>query len=351
LQEIFMSPEQDSQDDVVSPALRELYNQNHLVPLWESKTAATFGQPQEVAHHWKWDTMQPIVLETGKIKAAHVLDRRVLLKTKAERHHPFDEAACGTLFCDFQLVLPGERARPHRHPMNALRFVVQSAGGVKSIVNGKDCVMEPGDMILTPGWCWHEHVNDGPEPVIWFDVLDVGLHYYLGTTDFQPGPARDIPQQLDDDVFAAAGIVPKLEGGEYHARPHSPIFRYPWAETQRALQAAPAHADGSRGVRFVNPLNGGPCIDLLDCHVVELERGKPTRKYMSSASTVCLVIEGQGTSQIGDKRIEWGPRDVFTMPARLWASHTATSGKARIFQVSNREVFRRLGLFSENHGD
>jgi len=338
-------------DDPVSPALRQKYVENHLVPLWESKTAATFTRPQETAQHWKWSTMHPIVMETGKIKAAHVLDRRVLLKTKADRRHVYDEAATGTLFCDFQLVLPGERAHPHRHPMNALRFVVQCSGGVKSIVDGKDCVMTPGDLILTPGWCWHEHVNDGPDPVIWFDVLDVGLHYYLGTTDFQPGPARNVPAQLADDAFAAAALVPCLDSIEYQQRPYSPKFRYPWADTLRALEAAPDGADGSRGVRFVNPLTGGPCMDLLDSRVLQLRAGQPTRRYQSSASTICFVIDGHGVSDIGDRRFEWGPRDVFTMPGRQWASHTAGEEGARLFQVSNREVYRRLGLLSEQYAD
>lgn len=346
-----MSRNPSTTDDPVSPALRQKYIDNHLVPLWESKTAATFGQALETAQHWKWATMQDIVTETGKIKAAHVLDRRVLLKTKADRHHVYDEAATGTLFCDFQLVLPGERAHPHRHPMNALRFVVQCSGGVKSIVDGKDCEMTPGDLILTPGWCWHEHVNDGPDPVIWLDVLDVGMHYYLGTTDFQPGPAKDLPAQLPEGTFATAGIVPSLDGADYQQRPYSPKFRYPWLDTLRALEAAPVRADGSRAVKFINPLTGGPCMDLMDSQVLQLSPDQPTRKHLSSASTVCYVIEGQGVSEIGDQRFEWAARDVFTIPARQWSRHSAGNEGAKIFQVSNREVFRRLGLLRESSAD
>lgn len=338
-------------EDVVPPALRQAYRENHLVPLWESKTAATFGKQQEQSEIWRWSAMLPIVMETAKIKAAHVLDRRVLLKTKPSRHHEYDEAVTGQLFADFQLVQPGEHAHPHRHPMNALRFVVQASAGAKSVVDGKDCSMEPGDLILTPGWCWHEHINTGKDPVIWLDVLDVGLHYVLSHTGFQPGPVRDLAPQMADSAFTTAGIVPRMDGADHANRSYSPIFRYPWADAVRALEASPVAPDGSRHVRYSNPLNGGPSMALMDSTLMQLESGKPTRKYKSNASTVCFVKEGKGESRIGDKIIEWSQHDLFTIPSNLFASHQSKGGKARIFQVSNREVYRRLGLFNEAYGE
>ena len=338
-------------EDVVPPELRQSYKDNSIVPLWESVPATSFGKQIEEAQIWRWSTMLPIIQETAKMRATHVLDRRVLLMTNPKRLHVWDEAGTGPLMFDFQCVMPGERAGAHRHPMNALRFVVQCTGGVKSIVDGKDCVMEPGDLILTPGWCWHEHVNEGKDPVIWLDVLDVMLHHFLGTTGFQPGPARDVRPQLADSAFTAAGIVPKLDGSDHASRSYSPIFRYPWVDAVRALVASPAAPDGSREVRYSNPLTGGPSMDLIDSTLLQLESGKSTRKYKSSAAAMCFVVEGHGVSQIGEKTIEWSPHDVFTMPANLWASHQAKGGTARIFQVSTREIYRRLGLFTEAFGE
>lgn len=333
--------------DVVPEDLRAAYERHHLVPLWESRTAELFGKQQEEAQVWDWSTMLPIVLQTGDIKAEHVLDRRVLLKTKPHRAHVFDEAITGQLFCSFQMVLPGERARPHRHPMNALRFVVRAGEGARTVVNGSDCPMRRGDMILTPGWCWHEHINEGTEPVIWMDVLDVGLHFALGTTAFQPGPLRDVPTVVPAGTFSASGIVPVLDDPDHHRRAYSPIFRYTWEEATRGLSSAPVATDGSRQIRYANPLHGGPAMDLMDSTLMQLEVGKPTRGYKSSASVICYVAEGQGSSVIGGKTIHWKTNDVFTVPAHLFASHRALDGRARIFQVSNRDVYRRLGLFSE----
>jgi gentisate 1,2-dioxygenase len=44
--------------------------------------------------------------------------------------------------------------------MNALRFVIEGEGA-STIVDGKDCLMEEGDLVITPGWTWHEHVHRG----------------------------------------------------------------------------------------------------------------------------------------------------------------------------------------------
>ena len=39
--------------------------------------------------------------------------------------------------------------------------------------------MEPGDLITTPSWTWHDHVNSGDTPIIWLDGADGPmLHYY-----------------------------------------------------------------------------------------------------------------------------------------------------------------------------
>lgn len=337
-------------EDVVPSELRRAYEKNHIVPLWESTTAEKFKTPLEKAHIWRWSDMQPVVQATGKLRAQHVLDRRVLLMTKPDRHHRFDEAASGQLYCSFQMVLPGERAQAHRHPMNALRFVVQAGPGAKSIVDGKECAMQAGDLVLTPGWCWHEHVNDGDTPMIWLDVLDVGLHYVLGTTDFQPGPARDVVAHPPDSAFVQAGVTPLLRETSQR-RPHSPKFRYPWADTLAGLAATPPASDGSRAVRYVNPQDGGPCMDLLDCALLEIDASRPTSRHRSSAFGLCFVKEGRGTSRIGEKIIHWGPNDVISLPARQWTSHQAEGGPARLFQVSNRDVYRRLGLLSEEWED
>ena len=52
---------------------------------------------------------------------------------------------------------------------------------------------------------------------------------------------------------------------------------------------------------------------------------------------------------LNDQKIEWGPRDTFSMPHGNWISHRSNGGKARFLVVSDREVYRRLDLLSEEY--
>ena len=130
--------------------------------------------------------------EAAKITDPAAVERRVLQLVDPEATGP----AAGTttnLSANLQILLPGEAARPHRHTMNALRFVMEGKGAY-TIVDGKSCLMEEGDLVITPGWTWHEHVHKGTGPIVWMDALDAPLHRYLGTDVFEPGPTHDVPE-------------------------------------------------------------------------------------------------------------------------------------------------------------
>ena len=125
--------------------------------------------------------------------------------------------------------------------------LVMEGDGADTVVDGKACPMEPGDMIITPGWTWHEHLHHGTKRMVWLDGLDVPLHVHLGNIRFEPGPKHDVPPQLPDAAFLAAGLVPQNVG---HTRSFSPLFRYPWTTAKAALPATPQAKDGSRLLRL-----------------------------------------------------------------------------------------------------
>ena len=50
----------------------------------------------------------------------------------------------------------------------------------------------------------------------------------------------------------------------------------------------------------------------------------PTRRYRGTSNAVCVVAQGQGSSQIGNTTIASKQRDVFTAPHWNWISHTAS---------------------------
>ena len=117
-----------------------------------------------------------------------------------------------------------------------------------------------------------------------------------------------------------------------------------------ALAAAPTGRDGSRRVRYVNPLTGGPSMALLDAWVLELDGDGQTRPFRTSSSAVCLAAEGHGITRVGDEIVSWDPKDLFTLPPGNWISHRSGSARSRLLIVSDREILRRLDLLSEEWG-
>jgi len=328
-------------------AVRTAWRLAHLVPLWESPTAHKPPPGPALSYRWSWNEVRPLLNDACDLTSPAAVERRVLQLVNPSARSPADEATVKNLSAAIQILLPGESARPHRHSMNALRFILEGSGAV-TIVNGKSCPMEVGDLILTPAWCWHEHHHHGDKPTIWLDALDVPLHLYLGTGEFQPGPVTEMPETAADSAFAVANILPETGLG---ATSHSPVFRYPYADAAAAVTSAPLGRDGARRVRYVNPLTGGASMGLMDSHLVQLEPGQPTLPYRTNGNAVCSVVEGSGESRIGDLTVSWRPRDIFTLPQGNWISHRSDLGTTRLFVTSDREVLARLGLLKEEYGN
>ena len=288
---------------------------------------------------------RPAVAEAAKITNPAAVERRVLQLVDPEA----TSAAAGTttnISANLQVLLPGELARPHRHTMNALRFVMEGKGAY-TVVDGKSCLMEEGDLVITPGWTWHEHVHKGSGPIVWMDALDAPLHRYLGTDAFEAGPPHDLVPLVDDSAFATPNIVPDMDADE---RPFSPVFRYPWAQAASAVAIAPPGKDGARRVRYVNPLNGGPAMQLMDCYLTQIDRSE-TVPFRTTANSVCCVVEGTGVTRVGDDTLKWGPKDIFSLPHGNWITHRADGDKATLFVVSDRDTLRRLDLLKEQYGN
>ena len=322
--------------------IRKAWQAAKLHPLWESVVAHKLRDGGPAPNHWQWKRIRPLIDDAMKVASPAAVERRVLTLTDQDA----DGGTTTNLVTALQILLPGEKARPHRHTMNALRFVIEG-NGASTIVDGKDCPMEEGDLVITPGWTWHEHVHRGSAPIIWLDALDAPLHRYLGTDAFEPGPVHDLPNMPDDAAFAFPNIVPEL--GDKLPQ-FSPVFRYPWAAAREAVRAAPKWKDGSRRVRYINPITGGSTMPLMDCYLTQIDRGTETIRFRTTSNAVCLVCEGHGTSRVGEELVSWDAHDVFSLPHGNWITHKANE-TATLFVVTDRDALRRLGLLMEQCGN
>lgn len=326
-------------------AMRSRWREGLLAPLWEGTAHRPSPKPQE-GHHWRWQDVSRFAHEAAGLTSPEVVERRVLRLVNPDAKSDSDESTVGNLAAAIQILLPGETARPHRHSINALRFVLEGEGAT-TIVNGKQVPMHAGDMVLTPGHCWHEHFHTGAGPVIWLDALDAPLHNAIGTVTFQGGPVVDSHPTLPDAAFQSPNVLP-VELGERQS--YSPVFSYPYQDVLRALDHAPVGDSGMRSVRYVNPLTGGATMPSIDCGMTALEPGKPTREYRSNASTVCLFVDGEGESWVGDSHFRWSRYDIVTIPPNNWVRHKAHA-PSHMFQITDREMLVRLGLLQESYRD
>lgn len=295
-----------------------------LRSLWDRYEPLVSREPRalEAPLHWRWQTLAPLV-ERAVIEAGtEDAERRVLLLT----HSAFPGTVHTTrnLSAGIQILQPGERARPHRHTLGALRFVMEGEGAA-TFVDGERCAMQPGDLILTPAWAWHEHVNEGGKRVVWFDGLDLPLAQHLDTVFFEAGPVRD-------------------------TQPITSILRHDRAAAWAALVRTPAAQDGSREFRYCTA-GGGPVLPTIDCRLLAPGTERPTCPVRSTASSICVVAQGEGESVVGSTRMRWRRNDVFTIPQWHWASHRATSDGAVLFQMSDRALLEPLGYLREERGE
>jgi gentisate 1,2-dioxygenase len=125
---------------------------------------------------WNYGAAAALLDAAGPLLDLSLAARRNLVLRNPAPGTNFETAR--TLVCAYQMILPGEIAPSHRHSSHALRVIIDGKGSY-SIVDGQKIPMETGDVVLTPGWCWHGHGHEGDRAAYWFDGLDVPLTQLL----------------------------------------------------------------------------------------------------------------------------------------------------------------------------
>lgn len=319
-------------------------------PLWDryKKITPITPSPDDPPFVWRWKDIDPFTARAATEIAMEDAERRALIMAnpafggKTQTTH--------NLLSAFTVLEPGDKALPHRHTAAAIRFSTRAEGAV-TIVNGRRCEMKPGDLVLTPPWCWHGHINESDERTVWFDAANIPLINDMDVNFFDPGNREGEGDNAfwevdegDEALWKSAGLVAEDHG---HTGEISPKYRYSGEDTRRMLSAMRARDDGAKLLRYVNPLTGAAVMPTLDCYAMRLSKGAPTQARRATWNTICMVVSGEGRSQIGDETIEWRAHDTFTVPHWTWASHEALSGEADLFITTDREVQVRLDVARE----
>ncbi|CAB3708551.1 gentisate 1,2-dioxygenase [Paraburkholderia rhynchosiae] len=334
-------------------AYYERIAQQRLTPLWESlhNLVPKAPRPQAQAAIWKYAEIRDLVLQSGALISAEEAVRRVLVLENPGL--PGKSSMTPTLYAGLQLILPGEIAPSHRHTQSALRFIVEGQGAWTA-VNGERTTMKPGDFIITPSWTWHDHgnpsVDEGGEPVIWLDGLDIPLIAALDAGFAETYPESTQPVlRPEGDSFARFGhnMMPVRHRA---TDPSSPIFSYPYERSREALDVLYRNGelDAWDGVklRYVNPATGGWPMPTIATFMQFLPAGFAGRTYRSTDATIYCVVEGAGTARIGDTALPFGPHDVFVAPSWQPVALDASTDCV-LFSYSDRPVLSALNLLRE----
>lgn len=295
---------------------------------------------------WKWGEIHDALQKAVSYIRPEEAYRRFI----GFQHPDLKLGTTHTLLLGAQMICPGERAPAHRHMMEAIRFVVKGRGAY-TVVEGEQLPMEEGDLITTPNWTWHDHVNAGDEPIIWLDGANGPMIHYFQVIFAEPyhemGQAVIRPVGWSEREY---GVV-RPQGVASSKPAFRPPYRYRWEETEKALKAkSESPGDPFDGVllRYVDPLTGGPTLPCMSCEIQMIRPGEKTRCHRHTSTTVYHVFRGRGVTVIGDKRMEWEEGDSFVLPLWSWHYHEDRFKEpAILFSINDRPAVEALGFYRE----
>jgi gentisate 1,2-dioxygenase len=321
--------------------------------LWRHLGNLFPAQPpaRAVPFHWSYQTLRPYMSHFAQHLSIEEAQRRVLMLINPGMT---DTSATVTgLYAGIQIILPGEQAQAHRHSANAFRFIIEGAGAYTT-VSGERVHMSPGDLLLTPGWHWHDHYHEGDGPMTWLDGLDFPLVNALDAAFFElyPDTAQkaSVPDDLSSAQFIHGRLTPSWIGERTAA---SPIGKYPWAETERAFAAIAENAAGSDvdgiSLEYTNPWTGGPVMPTMSCRIQRLVPGFLGVPRRHTAATILHAVRGEGITVIDGQEFAWREKDVLAVPS--WASYRhvnpSSTDDAVLFAYSDEPVVKALGLYRD----
>jgi gentisate 1,2-dioxygenase len=296
-------------------ALKAALDARNMTPGWIKRPTPIFREQMRsefVTAHWRYEEAKAAMQSAARLIGTDIAERRNFIMRNPTPDN--DIATLRTLICAYQSILPGEKARSHRHSAHAMRVILESRGSY-SIVNGDKHPMESGDIVLTPGWYWHGHGHEGSEQAYWFDCLDIPLTRLLEPVFYEDHPEGWEPVRT--------------------VSTSSPM-RFPRAEILFALEDAPADPAGHFGKMIEIPAPEMPTITIK---VHGWPAGWHNRPYRHSVNTLYVVMQGRGRSIIDEATFDWSFGDTLAIPAWNRIEHHAEADSVLV-ALSDENLMR-----------
>lgn len=295
--------------DARAPYYRDLSRQS-FSPGWARPAPAMWPQPRPVFKPalWRYAAARAALEQAGEFVPVEQAERRNLIMVNPVEGNIY--ATSRNIVSAYQMVKSGEKARSHRHTAAALRLVVEGEPGMCTVVDGASIEMRPGDIVLTPSWCWHGHANDSGSSSYWIDFLDVPFVQHAEAMFFEANP----------------------EGFEEVTREAPPSYRIP---------ARDALGSGTDTKIVEIAKDALPTIGL---HLMRLPAGARHDTRKTTVNNLYSVIEGRaGIVVEGGMSETLTVGDVVTVPC--WHTHSIVADTDTILlRVSDEPLLRKVGL-------
>jgi gentisate 1,2-dioxygenase len=258
---------------------------------------------------WRYAAARAALDQAGEFVPVEQAERRNLIMVNPIEGNLY--ATTRNLVAAYQCVKAGESARTHRHTPAALRLVLEAKPGTFTVVNGARVDMLPGDVVLTPSWSWHGHVNKTDQTSFWIDFLDIPFVQLTEAMFFEQYPGGGL------EAIKSSGATP---------------FRIPSA----------AALGAGRDSKLVEIAKG--IMPTIALHLMRQPAGSHVDAAKTTTNNIYAVVSGRArfTAEGGlTETLE--PGDVIAVPC--WHEHAIDAPKdAIVLRVSDEPLLAKLGL-------
>jgi gentisate 1,2-dioxygenase len=294
--------------DALAPYYADLGRKSYS-PGWARPAPSIWPSPQPKFRPavWRFAEAKAALDQAGDFVPVEQAERRNLILVNPIAGNTY--ATTRNIVAAYQMVKGGESARSHRHSPSALRLVVEAKPGTYTVVDGARVDMLPGDVVLTPSWCWHGHVNESDATSYWIDFLDVPFVQHAEAMFFEHHPA----------------------GLETVTRTGPTPMRFPAGEPLGPGREAKI-AEIARDV-----------MPTFGLHLVRLPAGAKAEVAKTTTNHIYAVVSGSVHVTADGIAETLGAGDVIAMPC--WHEHGyRAESDCVIFRVSDEPLLAKLGL-------
>ena len=355
--------------DTALKAMYDRITERNMFPFWATRDDVTNDEVRQlmatskaVPYIWRYEEdIEPLLRQSAELISMDDSERRSLILVNPGLAPK--RATVSTMYTAYRLNDPNEIMPPHKHSPSAIRFGLTGKGNFTGVA-GEDITFGPGDMVLTPNDCWHNHGTMGDEEAVNLSVLDLPLvetlnaiHFDHNYTELEDG--KEVPRKVQSArypedysraIYGTGGMVPRWVDHHRGGGLSSPMYVYRWDAMMEILERF-KDDDGdpyeALMVEYTDPTRGEPVFRTITFFAQMLRPGETTRPLRQTANLLVAPFEGSGHSIVDGERFDWNRFDTLAVSGGSWCEHHngSETEPVYLFVASDEPTQKKLSLY------